>query len=36
MPLANLFRIKQDYGCCNIILCNDMEYCVQSLNIGAK
>ncbi len=34
MPLANLFRLKQDYGCCNIILSNGTEYWVQSLNIG--
>lgn len=34
IPLANLFRLKQDYGCCNIVHCNGMEYCLQSLNIG--
>ena len=33
MPLANLFRLKQDYGCCNIVLCNGTEYCVQGINI---
>ena len=33
MPLTNLFRIKQDYGCCNTILCNGTEYFVQDLNI---
>ena len=32
MPLANLFRISQDYGCLNIVHCNNSVYHVQLVN----
>jgi alpha-ribazole phosphatase len=32
MPLANLFRIGQDYGCLNLICCGDSGYRVKMLN----
>lgn len=32
MPVANLFRISQDYGCINIIQCSNAGYQVKLLN----
>lgn len=32
MPVANLFRISQDYGCLNIIQCSNSDYQVKTIN----
>ncbi len=32
MPLNNLFELKQDYGCCNSILCDRSGYRIEYLN----
>lgn len=32
MPLANLFKIRQDYGCLNIITCTTFSYQVKLVN----
>lgn len=36
IPLANLFRISQDYGCLNIINCCNEKYRVKALNKVSK
>ncbi|EGO65644.1 metal dependent phosphohydrolase [Acetonema longum DSM 6540] len=35
IPLANLFRIGQDYGCLNIIRSSGSGYQVQLVNVSA-
>jgi probable phosphoglycerate mutase len=32
MPITNLFRISQDYGCLNVIQCGSMGYQVKLMN----
>ncbi|WP_378954067.1 alpha-ribazole phosphatase [Pelosinus sp. sgz500959] len=32
MPLANLFKIQQDYGCLNVIVCTASSYQVKLVN----
>lgn len=36
MPLANLFRFEQNYGCCNIVQVHKKEYRVQLLGCCPK
>ncbi len=33
MPLNNLFRLQQDYACCNIIHCDGARYRLECLNL---
>ena len=33
MPLANLFRLEQGYGCCNVVHIAEGSYRVESINI---
>lgn len=32
IPIGNLFRISQDFGCLNIIYCNHSRYCLKLMN----
>jgi probable phosphoglycerate mutase len=36
MPLENLFRISQDYGCMNVLLYHKLDCQIQMLNVSVK
>jgi len=33
MPLANLFRLEQGYGCCNAVHAEEGRYRVETINL---
>jgi len=33
MPLANLFRLEQSYGCCNVVHAEEGDYRVEAINL---
>lgn len=33
MPLSHVFRMKQDYGCLNVISFNGQTFCVEKMNV---
>lgn len=36
MPVSNLFRLGQDYGCINIITCSKQQYRVETMNLSLE